>query len=174
MKISGQSHSARNFLPHRIFRTPQNRDHAVPRLDSTDFSQPCVCVLEGWLLADSAPLFMGLGNSVGLVLIYLLVVSQFKSYVVALIIMAPIPLTARRDARPCPDWRSIHGHFDDRNDRAGWHHRAQLDPADRFHQSRNRPRPTPAHRHHRCRRRARQTHRADWRGGHGRRFLHHR
>ena len=36
---------------------------------------------------------MGLAYSMGLVLIYLLVVGQFKSYVVPLIIMAPIPLT---------------------------------------------------------------------------------
>ncbi len=36
---------------------------------------------------------MGLAYSVGLILIYLLVVGQFKSYVVPLIIMAPIPLT---------------------------------------------------------------------------------
>ncbi|SHM45080.1 efflux RND transporter permease subunit [Rhodanobacter sp. OK091] len=36
---------------------------------------------------------MGLAYSVGLLLIYLLVVGQFKSYVVPLIIMAPIPLT---------------------------------------------------------------------------------
>lgn len=36
---------------------------------------------------------MGLAYSVGLVLIYLLVVAQFRSYVVPLIIMAPIPLT---------------------------------------------------------------------------------
>ena len=36
---------------------------------------------------------MGLAYSVGLVLIYLLVVGQFRSYVVPLIIMAPIPLT---------------------------------------------------------------------------------
>ncbi|NID16343.1 efflux RND transporter permease subunit [Luteibacter yeojuensis] len=36
---------------------------------------------------------MGLAYSVGLALIYLLVVAQFKSYVVPLIIMAPIPLT---------------------------------------------------------------------------------
>ena len=36
---------------------------------------------------------MGLAYSVGLMLIYLLVVGQFKSYVVPLIIMAPIPLT---------------------------------------------------------------------------------
>ncbi len=36
---------------------------------------------------------MGLAYAVGLVLIYLLVVGQFKSYVVPLVIMAPIPLT---------------------------------------------------------------------------------
>lgn len=36
---------------------------------------------------------MGLAYSVGLILIYLLVVAQFKSYLVPLIIMAPIPLT---------------------------------------------------------------------------------
>jgi multidrug efflux pump subunit AcrB len=36
---------------------------------------------------------MGLAYSVGLILIYLLVVAQFKSYVVPLVIMAPIPLT---------------------------------------------------------------------------------
>ncbi|MGB0722876.1 MAG: efflux RND transporter permease subunit [Gammaproteobacteria bacterium] len=36
---------------------------------------------------------MGIAYSVGLVLIYLLVVAQFRSYVVPLIIMAPIPMT---------------------------------------------------------------------------------
>ena len=36
---------------------------------------------------------MGLAYAVGLVLIYLLVVAQFGSYAVPLIIMAPIPLT---------------------------------------------------------------------------------
>jgi len=36
---------------------------------------------------------MGIAYSVGLVLIYLLVVGQFRSYAVPLIIMAPIPLT---------------------------------------------------------------------------------
>jgi len=37
---------------------------------------------------------MGLAYSAGLLLIYLLVVAQFRSYVVPLVIMAPIPLTA--------------------------------------------------------------------------------
>ena len=36
---------------------------------------------------------MGIAYSIGLLLIYLLVVGQFKSYVVPLIIMSPIPLT---------------------------------------------------------------------------------
>ncbi len=36
---------------------------------------------------------MGLAYSVGLLMIYLLVVAQFRSYIVPLIIMAPIPLT---------------------------------------------------------------------------------
>ncbi|MCI0508263.1 MAG: efflux RND transporter permease subunit [Gammaproteobacteria bacterium] len=36
---------------------------------------------------------MGIAYAVGIVLIYLLVVAQFRSYVVPLIIMAPIPLT---------------------------------------------------------------------------------
>ena len=36
---------------------------------------------------------MGLAYAVGLVFIYLLVVAQFRSYAVPLIIMAPIPLT---------------------------------------------------------------------------------
>ncbi|MBF0218555.1 MAG: efflux RND transporter permease subunit [Gammaproteobacteria bacterium] len=36
---------------------------------------------------------MGLAYSIGLLMIYLLVVAQFRSYVVPLIIMAPIPLT---------------------------------------------------------------------------------
>ena len=36
---------------------------------------------------------MGIAYAVGLVLIYLLVVAQFRSYLTPLIIMAPIPLT---------------------------------------------------------------------------------
>ena len=36
---------------------------------------------------------LGIAYAVGMVLIYLLVVAQFRSYLVPLIIMAPIPLT---------------------------------------------------------------------------------
>ena len=36
---------------------------------------------------------MGIAYMVGMILIYLLVVAQFRSYLVPLVIMAPIPLT---------------------------------------------------------------------------------
>ncbi len=52
---------------------------------------------------------MGLAYSVGLVLIYLLVVAQLGSYALPLIIMAPISShDHRRDAGPCPARRAIH------------------------------------------------------------------
>jgi multidrug efflux pump subunit AcrB len=78
---------------------------------------------------------MGAAYAVGLILIYLLVVAQFKSYLVPLIIMAPIPLTII-GVMPghAIAGAAIHRHLDDRHDRAGWHHRAQLHPAGRFHQ----------------------------------------
>jgi hypothetical protein len=41
----------------------------------------------------------------------------------------------RRHARPRAVRRAIHGDLDDRHDRAGRHHRPQLDPAGRFHQA---------------------------------------
>jgi multidrug efflux pump subunit AcrB len=78
---------------------------------------------------------LGAAYAVGLVLIYLLVVAHFGSYLTPLIIMAPIPLTDHRcDARSCPAWRAVHGDQPDRNDRAGRDHRAQLDPAGGLHQ----------------------------------------
>ncbi len=39
---------------------------------------------------------MGIAYAIGLVLIYLLVVAQIRSYAVPLIIMAPIPMTIIR------------------------------------------------------------------------------
>lgn len=36
---------------------------------------------------------MGIAYGIGLILIYLLVVAQFRSYIVPIVIMAPIPLT---------------------------------------------------------------------------------
>ena len=77
---------------------------------------------------------MGLAYAVGLVLIYLLVVAQFRSYLVPLIIMAPIPLTIigimpGHALLRCAVHRDLH----DRHDRARRHHRAQLHPAGGLH-----------------------------------------
>jgi multidrug efflux pump subunit AcrB len=78
---------------------------------------------------------MGLAYAAGLVLIYLLVVAQFRSYVVPLVIMAPIPLTVIGVMPgPCLARRAVHRDQHDRHDRAGRHHRPQLDPAGRLHQ----------------------------------------
>jgi multidrug efflux pump subunit AcrB len=80
---------------------------------------------------------MGIAYSVGLILIYLLVVAQFRSYLVPLIIMAPIPLTVI-GVLPghALTGRPVHRHLHDRHDRPGGHHRAQLHPAGGFHQLR--------------------------------------
>jgi len=51
---------------------------------------------------------MGIAYAVGLILIYLLVVAQFKSYLVPLIIMAPIPLTI---IGVMPGHAAMHAHF---------------------------------------------------------------
>ncbi|SEI94186.1 efflux RND transporter permease subunit [Frateuria terrea] len=58
-----------------------------------DASAPSVKWDGEWQITYETFRDMGLAYSVGLLLIYLLVVGQFKSYVVPLIIMAPIPLT---------------------------------------------------------------------------------
>jgi multidrug efflux pump subunit AcrB len=76
---------------------------------------------------------MGIAYGVGLILIYLLVVAHFGSYLVPLIIMAPIPLTIIGVMPGHALLGAIHRHLDDRHDRAGRHHRPQLDPAGRFH-----------------------------------------
>ena len=47
----------------------------------------------GWQITYETFRDMGIAYGVGMILIYLLVVTQFKSYLVPLIIMAPIPLT---------------------------------------------------------------------------------
>jgi len=58
-----------------------------------DTSAPSVKWDGEWQITYETFRDMGLAYSVGLLLIYLLVVGQFKSYLVPLIIMAPIPLT---------------------------------------------------------------------------------
>ncbi|MBP1474006.1 efflux RND transporter permease subunit [Frateuria sp. MAH-13] len=58
-----------------------------------DTSAPSVKWDGEWQITYETFRDMGLAYSVGLLLIYLLVVGQFRSYLVPLIIMAPIPLT---------------------------------------------------------------------------------
>jgi multidrug efflux pump subunit AcrB len=58
-----------------------------------DPSRPAVKWDGEWQITYETFRDMGLAYSVGLVLIYLLVVAQFGSYAVPLVIMAPIPLT---------------------------------------------------------------------------------
>jgi multidrug efflux pump subunit AcrB len=65
--------------------------HFIAQPDDT--TRPSVKWDGEWQITYETFRDMGLAYSVGLLLIYLLVVGQFKSYVVPLIIMAPIPLT---------------------------------------------------------------------------------
>jgi multidrug efflux pump subunit AcrB len=78
---------------------------------------------------------MGAAYGVGLILIYLLVVAQFKSYLTPLIIMAPIPLTIIGVMPGMRCWARSSPPPHDRHDRAGRHHRAQLHPAGGLHRA---------------------------------------
>jgi multidrug efflux pump subunit AcrB len=69
---------------------------------------------------------MGAAYAVGLVLIYLLVVAQFGSYLTPLIIMAPIPLTIIGVMPGRAAWCNITSMI---GMIASWHHRAQFHPA---------------------------------------------
>jgi multidrug efflux pump subunit AcrB len=64
-----------------FFRQPSDPDATAIRWDGE------------WQVTYETFRDMGLAYSVGLVLIYLLIVAQFRSYLVPLVIMAPIPLT---------------------------------------------------------------------------------
>ncbi len=68
-------------LEQHFFRAPEARDGYSIKWDGE------------WQITFETFRDMGLAYAVGLVLIYLLVVGQFKSYLVPLVIMAPIPLT---------------------------------------------------------------------------------
>jgi len=65
----------------RFFSQPDDPDRVAVKWDGE------------WQITYETFRDMGLAYSVGLVLIYLLVVGQFRSYAVPLVIMAPIPLT---------------------------------------------------------------------------------
>lgn len=68
-------------LPQRLFSTPEHTDELSIKWDGE------------WQITFETFRDMGIAYGVGLIMIYLLVVAQFKSYGVPLIIMAPIPLT---------------------------------------------------------------------------------
>ena len=77
---------------------------------------------------------MGLAFAAVLVLIYVLVVGWFRSFLVPLIIMAPIPLTlVGIHAGSRNHGRILYCDFHDRLHRGRGHHRAQLDHSCRFH-----------------------------------------
>jgi multidrug efflux pump subunit AcrB len=79
----------------------QIRDHRVDgqKLDQTFIAQPAdtshfAIKWDGeWQITYETFRDMGIAYAAGIVLIYLLVVAQFRSYLVPLVIMAPIPLT---------------------------------------------------------------------------------
>lgn len=68
-------------IPQHFFSAPAHTDQISLKWDGE------------WQITFETFRDMGIAYGVGLILIYLLVVAQFKSYKVPLIIMAPIPLT---------------------------------------------------------------------------------
>ena len=77
---------------------------------------------------------MGAAFMVAILGIYILVVAQFGSFKLPLVILTPIPLTFI--GIMIGHWlfaRAVHRHLDDRLHRARRHHRPQLDPARRLH-----------------------------------------
>ncbi len=82
-----------------IFAQLKNSPFEQGYIEQTLFSQPdnpyqySVKWDGEWQVTFETFRDMGLAYAVGMILIYLLVVAQFRSYIVPLIIMAPIPLT---------------------------------------------------------------------------------
>ncbi len=82
-----------------IFTQLKNSPFEQGHIEQTLFSQPdnpyqySVKWDGEWQVTFETFRDMGLAYAVGMILIYLLVVAQFRSYIVPLIIMAPIPLT---------------------------------------------------------------------------------
>ena len=76
---------------------------------------------------------MGAAFGVAMLGIYILVVAQFRSFKLPLVILTPIPLTLIGIV--LGHWLfhcAVHRDVDDRLHRAGGDHRAQLDPAGGF------------------------------------------
>ncbi len=80
-RLSGQLTEHGRPLAQYLIAPPDNPYHYALKWDGE------------WQVTYETFRDMGLAYSVGLVLIYLLVVGQFRSYLVPLIIMVPIPLT---------------------------------------------------------------------------------
>jgi multidrug efflux pump subunit AcrB len=72
---------AGHMLQQSFFGQPESTDHFTVKWDGE------------WQITFETFRDMGIAYAVGMLLIYLLVVAQFRSYLVPLIIMAPIPLT---------------------------------------------------------------------------------
>ncbi|MFD0725474.1 efflux RND transporter permease subunit [Lysobacter brunescens] len=76
-----------------------DHDIAGRRLQQTFIRQPVDTAVESikwdgeWQITYETFRDMGIAYAAGLVLIYLLIVAQFRSYLVPLVIMAPIPMT---------------------------------------------------------------------------------
>ena len=84
---------------------------------------------------------MGAAFAVAILGIYILVVAQFGSFRLPLVILTPIPLTLIGIVLGHWLFRgAVYRDLDDRIHRARRYHRAQLDPARRFHPSRRRAR----------------------------------
>ena len=116
---------------------PTVRFHGQPE----DESNPTALWDGEWEITYVTFRDMGAAFMVAIVGIYILVVAQFGSFKLPLVILTPIPLTLIGIVLgPLAVQRAVHGDVDDRIHRAGRHHRAQLDSAGRFHPPRRRPR----------------------------------
>lgn len=81
LQIKAALANATAAMPQALFHAPQQTDILNIKWDGE------------WQITFETFRDMGIAYGVGLIMIYLLVVAQFKSYGVPLIIMAPIPLT---------------------------------------------------------------------------------
>jgi len=81
LQIKAALATATAAMPQALFHAPQQTDQLSIKWDGE------------WQITFETFRDMGIAYGVGLIMIYLLVVAQFKSYGVPLIIMAPIPLT---------------------------------------------------------------------------------
>ena len=116
---------------------------------------------------------MGAAFGAAILGIYVLVVAQFRSFRLPLVILTPIPSDADRHSdRSLAAGRAVHRDFDDRVHRAGRHHRSQFDPAGRLHSSQRRTGQILARRGAGSRRRTLQADPAHRARGHDRRRDH--